>query len=369
VTFSPSAITWSTASSLPAAQGGFAAVLAPIGSSTFIYALGGNTASSSDASAKNASVDTVSLNRMESSTGALANGSWSSATALPGKRGYAAAVSANSFNSLVSSNGALYVLGGLDDTGAATSTVYYGLLASDGTIPAAGTAGTWTQTTALPQPLFAAGAVIFHGRIYVAGGNGSSGAPVAKVYSSKINPDGTLAAWQTLPDLPAALAYHQLVTAGGSLFVLGGTTATVDPVSNAQSAATQSAIYRQAINIRNGSLAGASWTTNGSALGKAREKFSAVAAGSYLLVSGGLYAGASTGSSEQSYATISADGSIGSFNGATGSHTITASASGYDFFNHSAVMFVDGSGTPHVLVLGGQNVTGGVPESGVWLQN
>ncbi len=368
VTFSPSTITWGATSSLPVAQGGFGAVLAPVGSATFIYALGGNTAQSSDANAKAANADTVYMNRMDSGTGVLANASWASLTPLPAKRGYAAAVSANGFNSLVSGNGNLYLLGGLDDTGAATSTVYYASLNSDGTLPAGGAAGSWTETTPLPQPLFAAGAAIFHGRIYVAGGNGSTGTPVAKVYSSKINADGTLGAWQTLPDLPAALAYHQLVTAGGSLYVLGGSTATVDPTSNTQSAGTQSAIYRQAINIRNGGLASTTWTTNASALGKTREKFSAVAAGSYLLVSGGLYSGASTGSSEQSYAAISADGSIGSFNGATGVHTIV-NTSGYDFFNHSAVMFVDSTGTPHVLVLGGQNVSGGVPESGVWLQN
>jgi hypothetical protein len=155
-------------------------------------------------------------------------------------------------------------------------------------------------------------AVIFHGRIYVAGGNDSTGTPVAKVYSAKIGADGTLAAWQTLSDLPVALAYHQLATSGGYLYVLGGTTVAVDPVSNAQSASAQANIYLEAINIRNGGLSSLTWNTNATAMGKAREKFTAVAAGSYLLVSGGLYNGASTGSSEQSYAAINADGSIGS---------------------------------------------------------
>ena len=40
--------------------------------------------------------------------------------------------------------------------------------------------------------MFAEGAVIFHGRIYVAGGNDATGAPIAKVYSARINADGTL---------------------------------------------------------------------------------------------------------------------------------------------------------------------------------
>ncbi len=369
VSFSPATILWTATSSLPAAQQGFATAIAPVGSSSLIYALGGNVASSTTANGKAANVDTVSFNAMNSTTGALANASWTATTPLPDKRGFAAAVTANAFNSLVSGNGNLYVLGGLDGTGAATSTVYYAALAADGTIPAAAAPGTWTATTPLPQPLFAEGAVIFHGRIYVAGGNDATGTPIAKVYSAKINIDGTLSAWTTLQDLPVALAYHQLVTSSGYLYVLGGTTASVDPISKTQSASSQGAIYYEPINIRNGGLINAAWTTNVAAMGKSREKFTAVVAGGYVLVSGGLYSGASTGSSEQSYAAINADGSIGSFNGATGSHTITGSVSGYDFFNHSAALFVDATGNPHVLVLGGEDVNTGAVHSGVWFQH
>src|SRR5262249_58146229 len=113
-------------------------------------------------------------------------------TALPAARGFAAAVVANPFNSKVGGNGTIYVLGGLDNAGAATSTVYQASLNGDGSIPAAGAAGTWATTTALPQALSALGAVIFHGRIYVAGGSDSSGNPVAKVYSAPIHADGSL---------------------------------------------------------------------------------------------------------------------------------------------------------------------------------
>ena len=369
VSFSPSTIQWTATSSLPVAQQGFSTVIAPVASSNFIYVLGGNTAASSTPNGKASNSDTVLLNQVVASTGALANASWSATAALPDKRGFAAAVSATPFNSIVAGNGALYVLGGLDGSGAASSTVYFAPLTADGTIAASGTPGAWAATTPLPQALFASSAVIFHGRIYVAGGNDATGTPVAKVYSSKIAADGTLGPWQTLADLPTPLAYHQLVASGGYLYVLGGTTAAVDPVSNAQSASTQGAIYLQPINIRDGALANASWTTNGVAMGKAREKFTAVAAGSYLLVSGGLYSGASTGSSEQSYAAINSDGSIGSFNGATGSHTITGSTSGYNFFNHSAAFFVDTAGSPHVLVLGGEDTASGAPHAGVWLQH
>ncbi len=376
VSFSPSTIAWTATASLPAPLQGFSAVVAPItttsggasSTTSYLYALGGNTGTSGATGARAQSVATVSFNRMSATTGgALAGASWSATTPLPAARGFAAAVGADAFDSLVSGNGNLYVLGGLDATGNATSTVYFASLGADGTVPATAS-GTWATTTSLPQPLFAASAAIFHGRIYVAGGNDASGAPVATVYSSRIAADGTLGAWQAQPSLPTALAYHQLVTSAGSLYVLGGDTAAVDPVSSAQSSSAQGAIYYQSVDIRDGNLVGATWTVNAAALGKAREKFTAVVAGGYVLVSGGLYNGASTGSSEESYAQIASDGSVGSFNGATGSHTISG-AGGYDFFNHAAAYFVDGSGTPHVLVLGGEDVNAGVPRAAVWYQH
>ena len=364
VSFSPSAIQWSATSALPAAQQGFGAVTNGI----LLYALGGNTASTTTANGKASNQASVAFNQFTPATGALANASWTTTTALPDKRGFAAAVSANGFNSVVTGTGNLYVLGGLDSTGAAVSTVYTAAINADGTIPAAAAPGTWTATTALPQPLFAAGAAIFHGRIYLAGGNDSTGAPVAKVYSAKINADGTLQAWQTLPDLPAAVAYHQVVTSGAYLYIVGGTNAaSVDPVSKTQSSGSSGAIEYASINIRNGTIP--SWTSNASSMGKSREKFTAVVAGSYVLVSGGLYNGASTGASEQSYAALNSDGSVSSFNGATGSHTISGSSGGYDFFNHEAVLFVDTAGNPHVLVLGGEDLNAGTPVSGVWLQH
>ena len=141
----------------------------------------------------------------------------------------------------------------------------------------------------------------------------------------------------------------------------------MDPISKTQSSGSSGAIEYASINIRNGTIS--SWTTNVSSMGKSREKFTAVVAGSYVLVSGGLYNGASTGSSEQSYAALNSDGSVSSFNGATGSHTISGSTGGYDFFNHAAVLFVDTAGNPHVLVLGGEDLNAGTPVSGVWLQH
>src|SRR5216684_6372317 len=230
---------WTKTSSLPAATQGFPTAVATIGTGAtatiYAYALGGNTASTTTANGKAANTAAVSFNQLDPGTGALSLATWTQATALPAARGFSAAVVATSFNSKVGGNGTIYVLGGLDATGAATSTIYEASLNADGTIPAA---GSWTALTAtpLPQALFAHGAVIFHGHIYVAGGNDSTGTPVAKVYSAPINADGTLGAWTTLADLPDKRAYHQFVTVAGNLYVLGGTNVAVDPISNVQSA-------------------------------------------------------------------------------------------------------------------------------------
>ncbi len=365
VSFSPSTILWSPASSLPVAQQGFPAVAGSVGTSLCIYAIGGNTAVSGTVDAEKMNVDTVYLNHVNSTDGALVDANWASLAPLPGKRGFASAVFANSYNSLINGS-AIYVLGGLDDTGAATSTVFQTLLNADGTIPAVGSAGSWSATTALPQALYAAGSAIFHGRIYVAGGTGSTGAPVTKVYSAKINANGTLGSWSEQAALPLALTFHQLVEVTGTLYVLGGNNAATDPLSAAQNASVQDSVLFNPIDLETGALE-ASWTTNANKLTKAREKFSAVGAGAYVLVSGGLYAG-SPGSSEESYASVNIDGSLSSFNGATGVHTIS-NYGGYDFFNHSHCYVVDSTGHPHVIILGGADVGTGILHAEVWYQH
>jgi hypothetical protein len=241
--------------------------------------------------------------------------------------------------------------------------VYYASLGSDGSV------GTWATTTALPQARYAFEAVIFRGRLYVAGGNDATNTPTATVYTAQINSDGTLGAWSTtLPSLVAPVAYHQLVTTGGVLYVLGGTsTAAVDPTSVTQSTGSVPDVYYNSINP-DGTLASTSWTANPNKLKKAVEKDTAAAIGADVLASGGLYSG-SPGSTEEQYSTQSTtDASLGSFNGATGSNTISGSTGGYNFFNQSAALYFDPVGKPHVMILGGQTVgtTPTTVESGVW---
>lgn len=367
VTASPSTISWAATTALPVALQGLSAVVAPITSAgatkTFVYALGGNTAASSTLNGKIDNVATVNINTVNDGTAGTIAGSlgatWSAGIALPAARGFAAAALANGFNSQASGNGTLYVLGGLDASGLATNTVYFASLNADGTT------GAWISTTALPDFRYALGAAVFQGRIYVAGGADITATPTATVWSSPINADGTLGAWSVLPALPAAIAYHQLVTTGGLLYALGGTgSANVDPISNLQSANPSAAVYYNPINPADGSLA-AAWTANPGSLIHASEKNTAVAIGGFVLVSGGLYSGASTGATEESYSAQSGN-ALGAFTAVTGSHTISGTTGGYDFFNHSAALYVDPTGKPHVLILGGNDVNTGALHAGVW---
>jgi hypothetical protein len=377
VALSPSTIAWGSTAALPVAIQGFSSAVASIsvtsgGTTTttaYIYTFGGNTAASGTLNGKTLNTAAVYSNSLNDGTGgtvagSLVSNSWTTeANALPAARGFAAGALADGFNSMVTGDGTVYVLGGLDASGTATNTVYYASLSSTGSV------GTWATTTALPQALYAFSAVVFQGRVYVAGGEGVNDTPVATVYSAPINADGTLGTWTTsLPNLPVPVAYHQFVAVGGVLYVLGGTlSAAVDPTSLTQSAGTDGTVYYNSINA-DGTLAGNSWTTNPSSLIKAVEKNTVVAIGSYVLASGGLYNGASTGSTEESYAQQSTvDASLGSFQGATGSKTISGTAGGYDFFNHSATLYVDPAGNPHVLILGGQSL-GVLPavQAGVW---
>ena len=378
VALSPSTISWGVTSALPTAIQSFPTVVAPItvtsGSSTMttdhVYTLGGNTAASGTSSGRNSNVATVYSNTINDGTngttaGTLAATSWSTETnALPAARGFSAGALANSFNSQVTGSGVVYVLGGLDANGTATSTVYYASLSSTGAV------GAWATTTALPQVRYAFGATVFRGHLYVAGGNDGTDTPTATVYSAPINSDGTLGTWSTtLPSLQAPVAHHQLVTTGGVLYVLGGTsTAVVDPISATQSSGSVSDVYYNSINP-DGTLAGTSWTANPGKMIKQVEKNTVVAIGGNVLASGGLYSSASSGSTEESYSTQSTtDASLGSFNGATGSNTISSVSGGYNFFNHSVSLYVDPAGNAHVLILGGQSIgsTASTVQTGVW---
>lgn len=343
-TFSPSTINWTLTTALPLAVSGHQAMYVPVDDATgqtnqYVHVSGGRIG---DATA----TDQFIYGKINAD-GTIA--SWTATTSLPSARSFHATVAATPFNSKASGSGYVYVLGGISGTNEVLSTVSMAAINNDGTVQ------TWSSATPLPQPLYSAGAVIFRGSIYVAGGSAADSTAVKTVYRSSISADGQLSAWEVLPELPTARTHHSLVSFGGYLYSVGGETAKTDPDSDALATATGEIAYSK-VNLRTGGIA--DWVINGSALGKARSKHTALVLGGSLFVSSGLYSGLSgavQGSSENVYATINSDGTVGTFSGATGSNTLF-SAGGSNLFNLAGISYIDANGVAHVMVIGGAKV-------------
>lgn len=358
-TFSPSLISWTATTSLPVGLSGHSATFAMVGgdssSTNMVYVAGG--ADSAGTLRKDVYYTDIQ------SGGQL--GTWTTATPLPAAVAFHAAVIATPYNSRVKdAAGYLYIIGGASDSsGTPASTIYRGTIDSTGAITA------WTTlTTTLPAAVHSLGAVIFRGDLYIAGGSGTGNVPVQTVYRSRIDSTGALGSWQSEPSLPFPRSYSGFGQFGGYLYAVAGDSGAVAPndgnYTNNASKTNQVAYAR--IDLRTGDLVGSAWTVNSSGTTKAVSKHTVVMAGGSMLVTGGLYNGAATGSSEESYAQINADGTVSSFNGATGAHTIQ-SAGGGNLFNHAALSYVDANGVAHVMVLGGDDVNSpGAKHKQVW---
>lgn len=354
--FSPSTISWTATTALPAGLSGhsaqFGVVQGATGAASFVYVTGGS--------------DTSYAPRSEVYFAPVATaggvGAWTKTAGLPAATAFHASVLATPHNSRVKGPGYLYVLGGATAAdGTPTTAIHRGTLGADGSVSA------WTTVGQLPMALRSFGAVLFRGDIYLVGGATSGNVPVNAVYRARLDSLGAIGAWESQPALPAARSHAGVVQFGGFLYVIGGETGTTTPNDSSVTSSTKTAevVYAR-IDLRTGNLVGPAWTVNPSALGKATAKHTAVAAGGSVLVTAGLYNGATTGSSEQTYAQFNSDGTVGSFAGATGSRTI-ASAGGKNLFNHAAISYVDAVGVAHVLVIGGDDVNApGAKRGEVW---
>lgn len=341
--FSPSTISWTATTPLPLGLSGLAAAYATVretDTTNVVYVVGG--ADTTD------SPQDEALYSVVQSDGHL--GPWIPTTPLPVPLAFHAMAVATPSNSRIGGAGMLYVVGGETDTSGTTTSLVSRAALNDG-----GPIGAWMSTRPLPMPLHSEGAVVYRGELYVVGGATSGNAPTAAVYSARIDSDGTLESWQPQSSLPFARAYHEIAAFGGYLYAFGGDSSAVAPndanVTNNTSKLDEVAVARIDLPTRDLQP----WGANVVRLIKGVSKHTAAVAGGYVLISGGLYNGAATGSSEESYAQFLSDGSIGSFSGATGSHTIN-SAGGGNLFNHAAVSYIDATGAAHVLVIGGDDV-------------
>lgn len=345
-TFSPSTINWTLTAALPLAVSGHNAIYVPIDDQSgttqnYVYVTGGrDDAGTAQDQALYGKINT---------DGTIT--SWTSTTALPSALAFHNAIAATPFNSKVGGSGYLYLLGGVDGSDAIVNTISIAPFNNDGTL------STWGTATALPEPLHSVGAAIFRSTIYIGGGSTTGDVPVNKVYKSQIDENGNLGDWVELASLPSARTFHGFVTFGAYLYSVGGETGTVTPDDgNFQTNDSKLGEVAYAkIDLRSGDITDAGWTVNANSLQKSRSKHTTLVVGGNMFVSSGLYSAAGTGSSENTYAQILADGTVGSFGGATGSNTLF-SVGGVNLFNQAGLSYVDADGVAHVLIVGGDNV-------------
>lgn len=345
--FSPSTINWTQTSVLPQPLQGLGAVFVPVeeGSSpaNYVFALGG--ADSLQAPTRSVYRATVAQ------SGAL--GAWSTdLTQLPEARAYHATAGATAYTAAPDSLTAayLYVLGGKDATSTTVSSVLYARVGLDGVV------GAWQNGTPLPVALHGAAAIVFRGYVYLSGGSDALNVAQSATYRAAVLADGSLGQWEPIASMPAARSHFSLVNFGPYVYALGGETGTTTAVSNALTGTETPAVDLARINLRNGAITSAGWQPV-NAMGKARSKHSTVFAGGSLLVTSGLYSGIGvSGSSENTYAPLNSDGTLGSWAGATNAETMNSEI-GYSLYNQAMVTFIDGAGNGHILVLGGSSTS------------
>jgi len=190
-------------------------------------------------------------------------------------------------------NGRIYLAGGEGPSGNIRNTVYYATFQADGSLSA------WNTTTAIGLPIHYHAMVAANNYLYVIGPIGGPGGSNV-IYRAFIKSDGTLDTWYPLPNtpLPVRLTSPMAVVVGNHLYVLGGH----------NGAANQDTVYYTTINA-DGTLA--AWNTT-TALPQKLSFSGAVVANGRIYVAGGWFG---TGWTTATYsAVINADGTVGTWN-------------------------------------------------------
>jgi hypothetical protein len=134
-------------------------------------------------------------------------GSWSVAGTLPDRLiGFG----------MLEINNSLYIFGGSGLSGYSDN-VRRATVNPDGTI-----SNTWESLTSLPNAIWRFGITKSGNTLVVAGGQVSDGSVVPDVFYTNINPDGTLGAWLTGPELLSPNCCSPLVSVGNYLYLIGG---------------------------------------------------------------------------------------------------------------------------------------------------
>ena len=351
-TFAVNNVTWQTSTALPVALAGLGAVPSRVDDvSAYVVVAGG--------------FDGVA-NRTEVYTNTLAQDgtlgpTWTTeANGLPLPRAHFAMVQANPQNApLIDLNDRfVYVIGGQEsasDTPGGVDTVYRARVSSlDGSV------GSWSQMTALPEPLVGTTATVYNGHVYLIGGLRTDGTPTDALYSSRIQGDGTLGSWEVQPDpYPFVVAFAGAFGFGGNLYVFGGDTGnSTDP--NADTGTPIKAVtYAPALRGDVGT-----WTAT-SEPNKERFKHNVWASFGQIIIGEGLYSG-SAGSSEMSVSALLPNGAVGAWGGLTGSNNPNANV--YNAASFTSPIRAVGQ-APRFILIGGMEFpdpTPGIPSSAVY---
>ncbi|MCZ6601907.1 MAG: hypothetical protein O6952_02750 [Planctomycetota bacterium] len=267
------------------------------------------------------------------------------ANSLPAPRAYHGMVQANPGNApLINSDDRfVYVLGGqedpLDAPGGTDTAFMTRVDLTNGSV------GTWSQTTALPEPLIGPTVTIYNGHVYLIGGLRSDGTPTDAVHSARIRSNGTLELWvQATDPYPVPISFGRVFGFGASIYVIGGDpTGSMDP--SEQGASGQSEVYYA--SARNGTVG--TWTAGSGTIAR-RKKHILWSSFGQMISAEGIYQGG-PGSQVAERSSIQPDGSISPWRGMTGSNILPI-----DVFNASA--FVSPirvfGGAPRFLMFGGE---------------
>lgn len=149
------------------------------------------------------------------SNGALT--SWVATSSLPSN--------AHSAKAIVVNN-RVHLIGG-DSGGGAVGTVYTASINPDGTL------GAWSTGNALPAPRRGFQVVLTHKYVYVLGGENDGGVETNTVFQATVNTDGSLSTWTTSgTTLPANNAYAQIAVVRNKAYLIGGKTGSTQLTSN-----------------------------------------------------------------------------------------------------------------------------------------
>lgn len=196
----------------------------------------------------------------------------------------------------------VYLLGG-GIGGSRVATVYTTTINPDGTL------GTWTTTTSLPTPMSVSHSVVTKSRVYIMGGIGGSDGltRLANVYYATINADGTLDTWTAGTSLPNNIYSGQLFITSNRVYILAGWIG-----------GTRSAVTYTAPIDANGVIG--AWTTGTSLPAKISAAHIAVTKNRVYLISGRTENVVST---NVYTATFDSAGEIGTWSTATAMPTAT----------------------------------------------